>query len=69
MALSKDMLIADLLKTGNVEAKAEVLFGFGMHWLGCALAKGETLEQAAVVHNVDIDVMMEALEEAENKPE
>lgn len=69
MALSKDMLIADLLKTGNVEAKAEVLFGFGMHCLGCALAKGETLEQAAVVHNVDIDVMMEALEEAENKPE
>jgi len=67
MALSKEMLIADLLKTGNAEAKAEVLLGFGMHCLGCALAKGETLEEAAQVHNVDVGVMMKALEEADAK--
>jgi len=65
MAISKNMLIAEVLKGGNAEAKAEVLFSFGMHCLGCALAKGETLEQAAAVHNVDIDVMVKALEEAD----
>ncbi|MCL2630192.1 MAG: DUF1858 domain-containing protein [Firmicutes bacterium] len=66
MAITKDMLIIDALKQGNVEAMAEVLYGFGMHCLGCKLASGETLEQAAAVHGVDIDLMLEALNEAAN---
>ncbi|MGI6213528.1 MAG: DUF1858 domain-containing protein [Christensenellales bacterium] len=65
MALSKDMTIAEVLKGGNVEAKAEVLFNFGMHCLGCALAKGETLAEAAEVHGVDIELMLKALEDAD----
>lgn len=64
MQITKDMLIADALKQGNVEAMAEVLFSFGMHCLGCALARGETIEQAAAVHGVDADEMVAALNEA-----
>ncbi len=27
----------------------------GMHCLGCAMAHGETLEQACAVHGIDVD--------------
>lgn len=62
--ITKEMLIADALKEGNPDAIAEVLFSFGMHCLGCALAHGETIEQAAEVHGVDADAMVAALNEA-----
>ena len=38
-----------------------ILQGYGMHCLGCALARGETLAQAAEVHGVDADEMVAAL--------
>lgn len=62
--ITKDMLIVDALKEGNVEKMAEVLRNFGMHCLGCALARGETIEEAAAVHGVDADEMVAALNEA-----
>jgi len=64
MEITKDMLISEALKSGNTGAMADVLFGFGMHCLGCAMAKQETLEQAAEVHGIDLDEMMAALNEA-----
>ena len=38
---------------------------FGMHCLGCAIAHGETVEQAAEVHGIDVDALIEALNKAE----
>lgn len=67
MEITKDMLIADALQQGNTEAMAEVLFEFGMHCLGCALSRGETIEQAAAVHGVSADDMVKALNEAAGK--
>jgi hybrid cluster-associated redox disulfide protein len=64
MKITKDMLIADALKAGNTRAMAEVLMNLGMHCLGCALAKNETIEQAAAVHNVNLDEMLAALNNA-----
>lgn len=61
--ITKDMLIGEALKLGNVEKMAEVLQSFGMHCLGCALARGETIEEAASVHGVDADEMVAALNE------
>lgn len=59
------MKIAELLELDVPEAKineiAETLFSFGMHCLGCAMASGETLEEAAMVHGIDIDEMIDAL--------
>lgn len=66
MAITKDMLIIDALKLGNVEAMAEVLYNFGMHCLGCALSRAETIEQAAMAHGVDPEEMVKALNEAAN---
>ena len=65
--ITKNMLIADALKEGNAEAIAETLAGMGMHCIGCMLAHGETIEQAASVHNLDADEICEALNAVANK--
>ncbi|NLZ25074.1 MAG: DUF1858 domain-containing protein [Clostridiales bacterium] len=62
--ITKDMLIADALREGNAEAMERTLAGMGMHCIGCMLAHGETIEQAAAVHNLDPDKVVEALNEA-----
>lgn len=40
---------------------APVLLEIGMHCLGCPSAQGETLEEAAMVHGLDADVLMEKI--------
>ena len=37
---------------------APVLMEIGMHCLGCPSAQGETLAEAAMVHGLDIDELM-----------
>ena len=60
------MLLIDAFRTEgvNIEAMADVLTGIGMHCLGCALAHGETIEQAAMVHGIDPDELLRMLNEA-----
>ena len=67
MNITKDMLIGDVIHQGNSQAIAEVLFGMGMHCLGCAIAHGETIEDAAAVHGVDVDDLVDKLNEAAAK--
>lgn len=43
---------------------APVLMGFGLHCFGCPMSQMETLEQAALVHGVDVDLMVDKLNEA-----
>ncbi|MBQ7339258.1 MAG: DUF1858 domain-containing protein [Clostridia bacterium] len=40
---------------------AEILMKYGMHCLGCALAHGETVGEAAGVHGIDLEKMLEEL--------
>ena len=62
--ITKDMTIGEVLEI-NDKLK-EVLMGFGMHCFGCPYSLGETLEEAAEVHDVDIDFLVKKLNE-ENK--
>ena len=62
--ITKDMLIGEVIRQGNSQAIAEVLMDVGMHCLGCAMARGETVEQAALVHGVDVEELVERLNEA-----
>lgn len=62
MEITKDMTIHKAL-TLKPEC-AEVLFAMGMHCLGCAMSRGETVEQAAMVHGVDPDELVEKLNQA-----
>lgn len=54
--ITKDMTIGEALNV-NPEI-APVLMGIGMHCLGCPSAQGETLEEAAMVHGIDVDELM-----------
>ena len=44
-----------------------VLMGFGLHCFGCPMSQMETLEEAAAVHGVDVDLMVEKINEFLNK--
>ena len=62
MAISKEMTIGELLRTKPEAAPA--LLNAGMHCLGCPSAQAESLEEAAMVHGINIDELMKAIEEA-----
>ena len=40
---------------------ARALMEIGMHCLGCPSAQGETLEEAAMVHGIDSDLLVEKI--------
>ena len=58
--INKEMTIYEALQVKP--GCEEVLFRFGMHCLGCAIAREETLEEAAMAHEIDLDALLEALE-------
>lgn len=39
----------------------EVLMSYGMHCLGCAIAHGETIAEAAEVHGIELAKLLEDL--------
>lgn len=57
--ITKDMTIYEVLQI-NPDI-APVFFEFGMHCLGCPISRGETVEQAAAAHGVDINEMLTKL--------
>lgn len=59
--IKKDMTIADVLKID--ENLKNVLMGFGMHCFSCPCALGETLEEAAEVHDIDVEFLVKKLNE------
>lgn len=57
--ITKDMTIGEILRT-NPDV-APILMNAGMHCLGCPSAQGESLEEAAMVHGMNIDDLMEQI--------
>lgn len=58
--ITKEMTIGEILRTSP--DVAPLLMDAGMHCLGCPSAQGESLEEAAMVHGIDIDALMSAIE-------
>ena len=59
--ITADMPIAAVM---HMDPKvAPVFMSFGMHCLFCPHSTGETLEQAAMVHGNDVNVLVEQLNE------
>ena len=57
--VSKETMIGDLLRIDqNV---APILLNIGMHCLGCPSAQAESLEDAAMVHGLDADLLVEKI--------
>ena len=56
MTITKDTIIGDIL---NIAPQTATLFlSIGMHCLGCPASRGETVEQACMVHGGDCDDLL-----------
>lgn len=57
--ITKDMTIGEIL---NVDYDlASVLMGGGMYCVGCPSSQAETLAEAAMVHGIDPDLLLERI--------
>ncbi len=57
--ITGETLIGELL---NIDPDlAPILLGIGMHCLGCPASRGESIEQACMVHGVDCDDLIEEI--------
>ena len=59
MEINKDMTIGELLV--NFPDAAPILMEEGMHCIGCPASQGESIEEAAMVHGVDADELVNAI--------
>lgn len=57
--ITRDMTIGNILQVAP--EVAPILMQAGMHCLGCPSAQGESLEEAAMVHGIDIEELMTAI--------
>lgn len=57
--ITKDMTIGDILDADR--ETVPFFLEMGMHCLGCPASRGETLEQACMVHGVDVDTFLDEL--------
>lgn len=59
MVITKDMTIGEILDA-DMEL-APFFLNMGMHCLGCPASRGESLEDACMVHGVDSDQLLEEI--------
>ena len=61
-SITKETTIGDIL---NIKPEAiPVLMEIGMHCIGCPASQGETVAEAAMVHGVDADELVNRMNEA-----
>lgn len=59
MEITKDMCIGDVLDLDV--GTSQFFLEMGMHCLGCPSARGESVEEACMVHGVDCDELVEKI--------
>ena len=57
--ITKDMTIGEILRTKKDADKILILHGMGC--IGCPSAQAESLEEAAQVHGLDVNDLLDAL--------
>lgn len=57
--IEKTWTIGELLE--RLPEKADILLEEGMGCIGCPSAQAETIEQACMVHGIDVDKLLEKL--------
>jgi len=56
---TKEMTIKEALELNP--KSADIFFSFGMHCIGCPTASGESIEEAAMAHGINVDLLLEKL--------
>ena len=59
--ITKDTIIGDILDIAP--ETASLFLSIGMHCLGCPSSRGETVEEACMVHGVNVDALLNAINE------
>ncbi len=57
--ITADMYINEVLMMDR--GVVPVFFAHGLHCLGCVMSSGETLEEAAMVHGIDLKLLLDDL--------
>ncbi len=57
--VTKDMIITEVLDID--QATAAIFMKHGMHCIGCPVASSEKISEAAVVHGIDADKLIDDL--------
>ena len=65
MEITKNSIIGDVLD--QYPDVADIFFSIGMHCLGCPASRGETIEEACMVHGADPDELIDSLNKAISK--
>ena len=60
--ITKESIIGDVLD--RFPQTAPLFLSMGMHCLGCPASRGESIEEACMVHGADADALVKALNEA-----
>ena len=59
VTITKETIIGDILDIAP--QTAPLFMAIGMHCLGCPASRGETVEEACMVHGIDTDALLEEL--------
>ena len=59
--IMKDTIIGDILDVAP--QTAPIFLSIGMHCLGCPSSRGETVEEACMVHGIDVDKLLALVNE------
>ncbi len=62
LEITKNSIIGDVLD--KYPQTAPLFFSIGMHCLGCPASRGETIEEACMVHGADADELVKNLNDA-----
>ena len=59
MKFSKDTNLSEIIE--KAPEKVDILLEAGMHCIGCMASQFETLEEACIVHGIDVEELVEKL--------
>ncbi len=59
--ITKTMTLGEVLE--NYPGADKVFMGFGMHCFSCPMSQMESIEEASIIHGIDLDLMLKKLNE------
>ena len=59
MTVTKEMTIGQIIMID--QGISAILLNYGMHCIGCPSAQGESLEEACMVHGLDVDPLVDEI--------
>ena len=63
--ITKDTIIGDILDIAP--QTAPIFMAIGMHCLGCPSSRAETVQEACMVHGIDVDKLLALVNQEANK--